>query len=229
MRLSGTHLTVFAIMTSLSSSAGAADLPPPVPSGVAAQSVMWNRFYVSVHGGVGWLQDTSLDYVNDALPSRRLSFDTGWTVAGAAGFQMTPWWRAEIEVGQRGNGVHNISPGTGSSGFVSATTLMVNGYLDIPTQGAITPYVGAGFGKAWISHDLTVDGATLAPPSNTTWPWAYQLMVGTNIAIASRWSAGLEYRFLSAQHPLFQDAQGLFYHADYNNHSFLLGLTWRPL
>jgi opacity protein-like surface antigen len=229
MRASGIHLTVFAILTTLSSSADAADLPPSAGPGAAAQSVMWNRFYVSLHGGVGWLQDASLDYVNDALPSRSLGFDTGWTVAGAAGFQLTPWWRAEIEVGQRGNGVRNISPGVGSSGFVSATTLMVNGYLDIPIRGGgLTPYVGAGFGKAWISHDLTVDGATLTPSSNTTSPWAYQLMAGANIAIAPRWSAGMEYRFLSTQRPLFQDAQGLFYHANYNNHSLLLGLTWRP-
>lgn len=229
MRVSGTHLTVFAILTSLSSSADAADLPPPVAPVAPGAVATWNRFYVSLHGGVGWLQDTSLDYVNDALPSRSLGFDTGWTVAGAAGFQMTPWWRAEIEVGHRGNGVHSISPGTGSSGSVSATTLMVNGYLDVPIQGALTPYVGAGFGKAWISHDLTVDGVTLTPSSNTTSPWAYQLMFGTNVAIAPRWSAGLEYRFLSTQRPLFQDAQGLFYHANYNNHSLLLGLTWRPL
>ena len=54
-------------------------------------------------------------------------------------------------------------------------------------------------------------------------------MTGANMQIAPRWTVGAEYRFLSTQRGLFQDANGLFYNADYNNHSFLIGLTWRPL
>jgi OmpA-OmpF porin, OOP family len=216
---------------SLSSAANAADLPaPPVaPLGSQPLTAVWNRFYLSVHGGPGLLQDTSIDYVNGALPPRNMNFDVGWTVVGAAGFQVTPWWRTELEVGQRSNRVSSISPGVGARGSVSATTLMINGYIDLPNQGPLTPYVGAGFGKAWVSHDLTVDGVPLTPGSNTSWPWAYQFMAGANFAIAPRWSAGLEYRFLGTQRGLFQDVQGLFYNADYNNHSVLLGLTWRPL
>src|SRR5262249_1008627 len=53
MRVSGTHLTVFAILTSLSSSADAADLPPPVAPVAPGAVATWNRFYVSLHGGVG--------------------------------------------------------------------------------------------------------------------------------------------------------------------------------
>ena len=106
---------------------------------------------------------------------------------------------------------------------------MLNGYLDIPNASAITPYLGAGFGKAWISQSLTVDGAPLTSGGNTSWPWAYQLMAGANVAISPRLSAELEYRFFGSQRGLFQDAQGLFYNADYNNHSFLVGLRYRPL
>jgi opacity protein-like surface antigen len=184
-------------------------------------------FYLSLHGGVGLLQDTSLDYVNGAAPSRNVNFDTGWTVLGAAGYQVTPWWRTEIEFGGRGNGVSNISPGASPSGSVQANTLMLNGYVDIPNQGPVTPYLGAGLGKAWISHSLTADGGTLA--NTTSWPWAWQFMAGANMAIAPRWTIGAEYRFLSTERGLFQDVNGLFYNSNYNNHSFLVGLTWRPL
>jgi opacity protein-like surface antigen len=230
MRASGVRLTILALAALVSTPATAADLPAAVaPVNPPPLSTPWSRFYLSLHGGVGLLQSTSLDYVNGALPSRSVDFNPGWTVVGAAGFQITPWWRTEIEVGGRGNGVRNISPGIGPGGSVQATTLMFNGYLDIPNQGPVTPYVGAGFGKAWISHSLTVDGATLTPGDNTSWPWAYQFMAGANIAIAPRWTAGVEYRFLGTERGLFQDAQGLFYNANYNNQSFLIGLTWRPL
>jgi opacity protein-like surface antigen len=119
-------------------------------------------FYLSLHDGIGVLQDTSLDYVEGAAPSRNVSFDAGWTVLGAAGYQFTPWWRTEVEVGGRGNGVSNVSPGTGPSGSVQANTLMFNGYFDIPNQSPVTPYVGAGFGKAWVTHNINVDGGPLA-------------------------------------------------------------------
>jgi opacity protein-like surface antigen len=228
MRALRIRLSAISIAVVLSRSAGAADLAPLAPAPFP-QSMFLNRFYLSLHGGVGLLQDSSIDYVNGALPSRSLSFNTGWTVTGAAGVQVTPWWRTELEVGQRGNAVSNISPGVGPGGTASATTLMFNGYVDIPNRGPVTPYIGAGFGKAWVSHDLFVDNAKLTPADNTVWPWAYQLMAGANVAISPGWSAGIEYRFLGTQRPQFQDAQGLFYNTDYNNHSVLVGLTWRPM
>jgi opacity protein-like surface antigen len=230
MAASGVRSSILALALLFSARAAAADLPAAAtPANPPPIGMVWSRFYLSLHGGVGLLQSTSLDYVNGVLPSRSVDFDPGWTVVGSAGFQVTPWWRTEVELGGRGNGVSHMSPGTGSSGSVQATTLMLDGYLDLPNQGPVTPHVGAGFGKAWISHNLTVDGAILTPGGNTTWPWAYQFMAGANIAIAPRWTAGVEYRFLGTERGLFQDAQGLFYNADYNNHSFLIGLTWRPL
>jgi opacity protein-like surface antigen len=208
----------------------AADLPAKAvaPAGPPPAAVVWSPFYLSLHGGVGWLEDTTIDYVDGAAPNRNVSFNPGWTVLGAAGYQFSPWWRTEIEFGGRDNGVSSISPGAGPSGSVQTNTLMFNGYLDIPLGGPVTPYVGAGFGKAWISHSFAVDGATLTP-GNTSWPWAWQFMAGANMPIAPRWTIGAEYRFLGTQRGLFQDTNGLFYNADYNNHSFLIGLTWRPL
>jgi opacity protein-like surface antigen len=233
MRASGVRLSILTLAMLAVVPAAAADLPVKTrslpPASPPPLDTVWSGFYLSLHGGVGLLGDTSLDYVNGAAPNRNVSFNPGWTVLGAAGYRVSPWWRTEIEFGGRGNGVGNISPGTGPSGSVQTNALMFNGYLDFPIQGPVTPYVGAGFGKAWVSHSLTVDGATLTPGGNTSWPWAWQVMAGANVPIAQRWTVGAEYRFLSTQRGLFQDANGLFYNADYNNHSFLIGLTWRPL
>ena len=103
---------------------------------------------------------------------------------------------------------------------------MANAYVDVPVPGSLRPYVGAGFGKAWISHDLDVDGAVLAHASS--WPWAWQVMAGASLPLAPHWAMGLEYRYLGSQRGLFQDTQGLFYRTGYDSHNVMLTLTWRP-
>ena len=210
--------------------AAAADLPRP-PAPVAYPPPVldepWSRFYVSLRGGVGFLQDSSIDYVNGAAPGFDINANAGWAVFGATGGRLTPWLRAEIEGGGLGNDVRSITPSASSSGSVLATTLMFNGYVDIPTQTRLAPYVGAGFGKAWITHsNLTVDGNALA--DTTSWPFAYQFIAGARMSLAPRWDVSLEYRYLATQRGLFQDTQGLFYNADYANQLVLVGLTWRP-
>jgi opacity protein-like surface antigen len=202
-------------------------LPPSTAvSPVYLLSPNWARYYLSLHGGAVFLQDTSIDYVNGAAPNRDLGFNAGWVLIGAAGYRPTPWFRVEIEGGDRNNSISNINPGSGASGSASATTLMLNGYVDIPIRGPVTPYVGAGFGKAWLSQSLSVDGATLT--SSTSWPWAWQVIAGVSTPMTPQWSVSVEYRYLATQHALFQDTQGLFYNSNYNSQAVLLGLTWRP-
>jgi OOP family OmpA-OmpF porin len=204
-----------------------ASLPAQVAiSPVYVLSPNWARYYVSLHGGAAFLQGTSVDYVNGAAANRDLSFNAGWALIGAVGYQPTPWFRVELEGGGRNNSISSIDPGSGASGSASATTLMLNGYVDIPIRSPITPYVGAGFGKAWLSHSLSVDGATLT--SSTSWPWAWQVIVGASAPMTPQWSVSVEYRYLATQHALFQDTQGLFYNSNYNSQAVLLGLTWRP-
>jgi opacity protein-like surface antigen len=203
-------------------------LPPPVAvSPVYLLSPSWARYYLSLHGGAAFLQNASIDYVDAAAPNRDLSFNAGWALIGAVGYRPTPWFRVELEGGGRNNSISSITPGSGPSGSASATTLMLNGYVDIPVRGPVTPYVGAGFGKAWLSQSLSVDGATLTP-SGTTWPWAWQVIAGASTPMTPQWSVSVEYRYLATQRALFQDAQGLFYNSNYNSHAVLLGLTWRP-
>jgi opacity protein-like surface antigen len=206
-----------------------ADVSPPETVAVSPVYLLnpnWARYYLSSHGGAAFLQGTSIDYVNGAAPNRDLSFNAGWALTGAVGYRPMPWFRVELEGGGRNNSISGINPGSGASGSASATTLMLNGYVDIPIRSPITPYIGAGFGKAWLSHSLSVDDATLS--SSTTWPWAWQVIVGASTPMTLQWSVSVEYRYLATQHALFQDTQGLFYNSNYNSQAVLLGLIWRP-
>jgi hypothetical protein len=80
-----------------------------------------------------------VDYVNGAAPNRDLSFNAGWALIGAAGYRPTPRFRVELEGGGRNNSISSINPGSGAGGSASATTLMLNGYVDIPIRSPITP------------------------------------------------------------------------------------------
>src|SRR5262245_45828227 len=89
---------------SFAAPAEAADLPrpPAVAAPVAYPPPLagpWSSFYLSVRGGVGFLQDFSIDYVNGAAPGFDVSANAGWAVFGAAGWRLSPWLRAEIEGG----------------------------------------------------------------------------------------------------------------------------------
>jgi len=206
-----------------------ADLPrsPGGVSPVYSPVPDWGRFYLALHGGANFLQGSSLDYVNGAAPNRGLDFNTGWALTGAAGYRATPWLRVELEGGTRSNAVNAITPGSGVSGSASATTLMANGYIDIPNQGPVTPYVGAGIGKAWLSHNnLAADGITIS--NTTSWRWALPVIAGASMPVAPQWSMNLEYRYLATQCGLFQDTQGLFYNSNYNSQAVMVGVSWRP-
>jgi len=206
-----------------------ADASPPITAAISPVYLLspnWAGYYLSLHGGAAFLQDTSVDYVNGAAPNRDLHFNAGWALIGAVGYRPTPWFRVELEGGGRNNSISSINPGSGASGSASATTLMLNGYVDIPIRSPIMPYIGAGFGKAWLSQNLSIDGATLT--SSTSWPWAWQVIVGASTPMTPQWSVSVEYRYLATQHALFQDTQGLFYNSNYNSQAVLLGLTWRP-
>ena len=98
----------------------------------------------------------------------------------------------------------------------SSTNILLSGYFDLPTLGAITPYVGAGVGVARVSFSqsttFTCQAAateTCAFPSGAQgeaasitlvqdedfWGLAYQLSVGAAIALDERFMLDVGYSY----------------------------------
>ena len=195
------------------------------PAGAQYASIL-NGSYLALSGGVVGLEDTSIDY-GGALPNGNVRFDAGWAVSGAVGWRVLHAGRIELEVSHRENDVFDVDPGFGSSGSVTATTYMVNGYVDIPvyTYAGVVPYVGAGVGRAQFTHDLQAGGGIVSHSDSHA--FAYQVIGGLEFPlIPRRMSTTLEYRYLSTTRPLFQDEAGFLYHADYDSHTLLVGLRW---
>ena len=92
----------------------------------------------------------------------------------------------------------------------SATNLILNAYYDLPTVGSFTPYVGAGAGISRINYNQTRT-LTCVPSAGATcgigtdpltlrfddefWTYAYQLSLGTAVAIDDRTSLDLSYSY----------------------------------
>jgi opacity protein-like surface antigen len=194
------------------------------PADAQYRSIL-NGSYLALSGGVVGLEDADIDY-GGALPNGRVRFDSGWAVSGAAGWRVLRLYRLELEVSHRDNDVTDVD-GFRSGGSMTSTTYMVNGYVDIPalSDTGVLPYIGGGVGRAQFTHDLHVDGFTLAHSDSHA--FAYQVIGGLEFPlIPRRMSATFEYRYLGTTRPLFQDQGGFFYHSDYDSHTFLAGLRW---
>jgi opacity protein-like surface antigen len=183
-------------------------------------------FYLALDGGVVGLEDADIDY-GGAFSNGNIEFDSGWAVSGAAGWRVLDFYRLEFEISHRENDVRDIDPSFFADGSMTATTYMVNGYVDFPiySHSGVVPYIGAGVGRAQFTQDLVVDGVTLS--HSNAHAFAYQVIGGLEFPVMPRrMSVTFEYRYLATTRPLFQDLGGFYYHSDYNSHTIFAGLRW---
>ncbi len=96
--------------------------------------------------------------------------DGALALGGGIGYQYSDNLRADIR-----------ADWAGLDGDGHLTTVLGNLYFDIPLDGALTPYLGAGAGYGWASGND--EG------------FAFALMAGVDFALTDRLSADLGYRY----------------------------------
>ncbi|MEO8669014.1 MAG: hypothetical protein ABI399_10890 [Bauldia sp.] len=100
-------------------------------------------------------------YQNRKMPAST-NYGQGWAAALRAGYQWT-MFRTDFEVAY----THNLIDSTdflstngtsdfwatdpGAHGYAATLALLANGYLNLPTGTALTPYIGAGGGAALVT------------------------------------------------------------------------------
>ncbi|MBW4507810.1 MAG: outer membrane beta-barrel protein [Scytonematopsis contorta HA4267-MV1] len=171
-----------------------------------------NYWYVGGRAGVGFPSNVKGNYVEpSASPfaelseSNSLELNNAFQGSIAAGYQWEQV-RAELELtfGSYGvdryayNGIYGGIPDSGSnkaSGSVSATTLMVNGYWDIPTGSKWRPYLGAGVGVGFPSASevkVDEDGVKYQIPSASGTSFAIQGKAGIQYEVTKKGNVFLE-------------------------------------
>jgi len=164
-----------------------------------AQDVGW---YVKADAGGNITEDTDLqEFFGPVQPGTKVKFDPGYRFGLGGGYQLTPWFAAEAEVGFMGNHINEI---TGAAEVHDAWFLnvpfLVNAKLQWPNRSAITPFVGAGVGFS--EAILDVDQIRLNDISlhgnNADTVFAYQAFGGLRYRLNDRMGLSLEYRYFAA-------------------------------
>lgn len=173
-------------------------------------------YYVSGTGGVSLTPDLRLK--GTTTGTQKENFDTGYVFGGAVGYDNGDGQRIEI------NSQYNHAPlasinGTSTSGTLAATSIMVNGQMDLTQNTDTTPYVGAGVGVQYID-------AKVGAYSGTDWKPAYQVEAGLRHKLTDRMSLYGEYRFTQSEAAHVDNG---FDNANqhYSDHGLLAGLTYK--
>lgn len=107
--------------------------------------------------------------------------DNAFVGGGGIGYQFNDWLRSDVTATYGGS----YSVGWLHGGQLSTVSGLANVYLDIPTGGSFTPYVGAGAGMTWVDNDENDSG------------FAFDLTGGFAIDLTGSLKLDLGYRYVN--------------------------------
>ncbi len=170
-----------------------------------------NGLYLGANFGVVLLDDS--DVTDSTMPfdmGMEFSFDPGWTIGAAVGYQINNF-RVEGEISYEQCDVDQttaLGVSFDSTGDVTGTAFMLNGYYDFKNESAFIPYVGAGLGYANVEiNDYNIPGSGVADYSADDSVFAYQFGVGIGYAINEKVTLDLKYRYFATDDPEFDTSE----------------------
>lgn len=149
-------------------------------------------------GSVGY--NTTGDQ-NSEGPSREVDveYDDGFALTSYVGYRYSDAIRLEGELAFRRNDGQNLAFNNVERAFAGAGTesysLLANVYYDIPTQTAVTPYVGVGAGVGFIENDFVYGPATFQDDDTA---FVYQGILGASVPLTERIDVFIDGRYLTA-------------------------------
>jgi opacity protein-like surface antigen len=229
----------------------AADLLPPLPAfdePLLETGPIGAGWYLRGDIGYGATRSSRATHENFALRAvlDHAKFGTGVSLGGGFGYRYNEYLRVDMTIDHRFDASF-----TGSSthaggllqlqdrGKFSATTGLVNAYVDLGTWGSITPYVGAGLGfsnkrfanyvidACIVSCDVArFELGTLPARSRNDFAWA--LMAGLAVDAGHGATVDLGYRYLNLGKARTRNdpALGTVKVSKIDSHEFRVGLRW---
>ena len=156
------------------------------------------QWYVKGFGGATWLQDQSGD-VNSGgsfLADGDASYDTGYVLGAAVGYDYTPNFGLELEYAYRDADTTTDLSGIGESGgSTNSNAVMLNAlykFDGMGAGGAVQPYVGGGLG--WANMESDIDDIGSFKRDNA---FAWQLIGGVGYAVNPSWDIIGEVRYFA--------------------------------
>ncbi len=181
------------------------DTRPEPDGGDAPKSFQQHYWYV--HGGIGpsFLTNSQIT-LNSSLPDNQIKFYPGVRADAAIGYQFTPWFGLEAELGLLSNSIRSIEGSPDTSGEFVQLAQLVNAVFKLPTKSGFEPYIGVGTGITLDGLHIdrgTVQGAPLHGTDGAA-ALAFQLAAGFKWKINDRWGMAVGYEFLTTSRPEFE-------------------------
>lgn len=171
-------------------------------------------YYFSGMGGASFMPSLGL---KDSAGTSASSFDTGYALGAAAGYDFGNGWRFELSSLYQLSNLDQFN-GVTATGHLWSTSLMANVTRDLTEGTQFTPYVGAGLGFQNI-------GGTINGYSGDKWRPAYQLEAGLRDNLTPQISLFTEYRFSQSEATkLVGTANSANQH--FSNHALMMGITY---
>ena len=195
--------------------------------------------YVSGFLGTSFARDTTVnsdDAISGASFSDQVTFNPGVYVGGTGGYDFG-FLRLEGELSYRHAGIDKVTSNlTGErfrnvDGDVGVFATMFNAYFDMHNPSRVTPYVGGGIGFATVHISNTngignIQGYTpLYDESNDT-VFASQIGAGLDIAINSRYSLDIGYRYFVTEKANL-DGDIISSNLKFESHNALVGFKFK--
>jgi OmpA-OmpF porin, OOP family len=195
-------------------------------------------WYMSLGAGANWVPDNDIDEYSasgDLSTTNSFSWESGYIVSGAVGFDFGRNWRAEFEVAYRDNNVDTFfsdgsGPLTASGADLWQLSQMFNVLYDFDLGGNFSAALGAGVGGNLVVFNPGCSGEFEDENCNQEtddYVLAGQLIAQAAYQFADRWHAVLDYRYM-----VMDDAEvinlsdGERWNIEGSNHSVMLGLRF---
>ncbi len=179
-----------------------------------------DSFYIKANIGVGMAMDTDIDNVPNAGDTAKMTYDSGFIGSLAAGYDFANPLRLEIEFIRQKNDLdltsYNNFYGTFNEADLKIHSFMFNGFYDVDTGSAWTPFIGAGLG--WSKLDINDPGFCSSDSDDV---FTYQFIGGVAYAFNEQWSVDAQYRFMGTSDATIDGAD-----FNFNSNDLMLGLRY---
>jgi len=188
---------------------------------VSSPALAESGYYMS--GAVGYNSPEDVD--GSGALGDEMVLDEGAAGLLSFGYQTSDYFRAEFELGFRGNDVDRTRTNTAGAGELTATTYMLNALYDLDYFGRFVPYIGLGLGIADVEADnVTNFSSTTLNSSDAV--FAYQGIAGAAYEVTPTLDLFLDYHYLKAE-PDIRALTGTDVNLDYADHAMFFGLRYR--
>jgi opacity protein-like surface antigen len=179
-----------------------------------------DAFYVKGNIGLGLAMDTDVDNMPELAGTATVTYDSGFLLTGAAGYDFFGPMRLELEYLWQKNDVDTLRYknriGDFDQGDLKTQSFMLNGYYDIDTGSAWMPFVGAGIG--WSKLDLSTPALPFGDNDDV---FTYQFIGGVAYNFSVNFAVDVHYRFMGTSDATIDGAD-----FNLNSNDLMLGFRY---